>query len=98
MKKLIEDPETSYAKKDPSFVKKIVEDILSETVESRINRFNLNSFDETSIIKDSQNLISNEIEVKNVQITIYSEEEKEKYDPKLKSKFSRPYKPAIYLE
>jgi leucyl-tRNA synthetase len=98
MKKLIEDPETSYAKKDPSFVKKIVEDILSESVESRINRFNLNSFDEISIIKDSQNLISNEIEVKNVQITVYSEEVKEKYDPKLKSKFSRPYKPAIYLE
>jgi leucyl-tRNA synthetase len=98
MKKLIEDPETSYAKKDPSFVKKIVEDILSESVESRINRLNLNSFDEISIIKDSQNLISKEIEVENVQIVIYSEEEKEKFDPKSKSKFSRPYKPAIYLE
>ena len=98
MKKLIEDPETSYAKKDPSFVKKIVEDILSESVESRINRLNLNSFDEISIIKDSQTLIANEIEVKNVQIIIYSEEEKEKYDPKLKSKFARPFKPAIYLE
>ncbi|HSF00080.1 MAG TPA: leucine--tRNA ligase, partial [Nitrososphaeraceae archaeon] len=71
MKKLIEDPETSYAKKDPSFVKKIVEDILSESVESRINRLNLNSFDEISIIKDSQNLISKEIEVENVQIVIY---------------------------
>ena len=98
MKKLIEDPETSYAKKDPSFVKKIAEDILSESVESRINRINLNSFDEISIIKDSQNLITNEIGLENVQIVIYPEEEKVKFDPKSKSKFSRPYKPAIYLE
>jgi hypothetical protein len=56
MKKLIEDPETSYAKKDPSFVKKIVEDILSESV---IKNWpdKLNSFDEI-YNKRSQNLIS----------------------------------------
>ncbi|HEY6586850.1 MAG TPA: leucine--tRNA ligase [Nitrososphaeraceae archaeon] len=98
MKELIQDPETSFAKKDPSFVKKTVEDILSESIESRNNRLNLNSFDEISIIKDSHNLISNEIESENIPIFIYSEEEKEKFDPKSKSRFSRPYKPAIYLE
>jgi leucyl-tRNA synthetase len=98
MKKLIQDPETSYAKKDPSFVKKTVEDILSESVESRNNRLNWNSLDEISIIKDSENLISNEIEFENIRIIVYSEEEKEKFDPKSKSRFSRPYKPAIYLE
>jgi leucyl-tRNA synthetase len=98
MKKLIQEPESSYAKKDPSFVKKTIEDILSEPVESRSNRLNLNSLDEISIIKDSENLISKEIECENIQIIVYSEEEKEKYDPKSKSRFSRPYKPAIYLE
>ena len=98
MKKLIQDPETSYAKEDPAFVKKTVEDILSESVESRSNRLNLNSLDEISIIKDSENLISNEIEFENIRIIVYSEEEKEKFDPKSKSRFSRPYKPAIYLE
>jgi len=98
MKKLIQDPETSYAKKDPSFVKKTVEDILSESVESRNNRLNWTSLDEISIIKDSENLISNEIEFENIRIIVYSEEEKEKFDPKSKSRFSRPYKPAIYLE
>jgi leucyl-tRNA synthetase len=98
MKKLIQDPETSYAKTDPSFVKKTVEDILSESVESRNNRLNLNSLDEISIIKDSENLISNELEFENIQINVYSEEEKDKFDPKSKSRFSRPYKPAIYLE
>jgi leucyl-tRNA synthetase len=97
MKKLIQDPETSYAKEDPAFVKKTVEDILSESVESRSNRLNLNSLDEFSIIKDSENLISNEIEFENIRIIVYSEEEKEKFDPKSKSRFSRPYKPAIYL-
>jgi len=98
MKKLIQDPETSYAKKDPSFVKKTVEDILSESVEARNNRLNLNSVDEISIIKDSEKLISNEIEFENIRINVYSEEEKDKFDPKSKSRFSRPYKPAIYLE
>ena len=98
MKELIQDPETSFAKKDPSFVKKTVEDILSESIESRNNRLKLNSFDEISIIKDSHNLISNEIESENIPIFIYSEEEKEKFDRKSKSRFSRPYKPAIYLE
>jgi leucyl-tRNA synthetase len=98
MKQLIGDPKTSYAKKDPSLVKKIVEDILSESVEARVNRLNLNFFDEVSILKNSQNLISNEIEAENVEIIIYQEEEKEKFDPKSKAKFSRPYKPAVYLE
>jgi leucyl-tRNA synthetase len=97
MKQLIKDPETSYAKKDPSLVKKIVEDILSESAEARVNRLNLNSFDEVSILKNSHDLIINEIEVENVKIII-SREEQEKFDPKSKAKFSRPYKPAIYLE
>jgi leucyl-tRNA synthetase len=100
IRKLIEDHETSEAKHDPSLIKKIIEDILSDSLESRNNRLCINSFNESFVIEDCKKLIAKEITTKNnnIKIIVYTEDDKERFDPKNRSKFSRPFKPAIYLE
>jgi leucyl-tRNA synthetase len=96
MKVLLSDPQTAKAKTDPKLVQKMVEDILSSPVEARERRTALNAFSETSALADATSLISSENN--NAQVTIYSEDDEGKYDPKQKSKFARPFKPAIFME
>ncbi len=98
MKQLVNDPETAKAKNDPKLIRNIVEDILSDPIEARNRRLKLTVFDETFPLKDAKMLLS--IESGNVQaeIILHSEDDTQKYDPKEKSKYSRPFKPAIYIE
>ncbi len=99
MQNLINNPETSEAKHDPSLVKKMIEDILSASAESRSNRLQIKVLDESFIIEYGKELISTEITKNNpVKIIVYSENDPQRFDPKQRSKFSRPYKPAIYLD
>ena len=96
MKKLIADPDTAMAKTDPKLVQKMMEDILSAPLEARNRRLKLTEFDEVAAIQDAASLLS--AEVNRAKVIIYSEEDPSKHDPKLKAKFARPYKPAIYME
>jgi hypothetical protein len=34
----------------------------------------------------------------NAQVTVYSEEDKERYDPKQRATIAMPHQPAIYIE
>ena len=96
MKELLSDPQTMRAKTDPKLVQKMMEDILSSPLEARRRRIQLAGFDEPSALKDAASLIS--AENNKAEVLIYSEEDVDKYDPRQKSKFARPFKPAVYLE
>lgn len=105
MKKLIDEYKMEEVKKDPKLIMKIIEDILSEPVDSRTNRskLSIDEFDEEFILNDGKQFLLNEIRTGiendgNIEIIICSEEEQNKHDPKSKSKFARPFKPAIYIE
>jgi leucyl-tRNA synthetase len=56
----------------------------------------LPEFSEGEALMDASSLLS--AENNKAEIVIYSEEDPEKFDPKQKSKFARPFKPAIYME
>jgi leucyl-tRNA synthetase len=43
-------------------------------------------------------MLSSEFGIQETCIKIYYEDDPKIYDPKNKAKFSRPFKPAIYLE
>lgn len=96
MKQLIADPQTAKVKTDPKLVQKIIEDILSAPLEARSRRLELTDFSEIAAAQDAASLFSEEIN--KAQITVYSEEDSAKYDPKAKAKTARPFKPAIYME
>jgi len=96
IKSLIANKETEQIKKDPDFVKKTLNDILSDPVELRKGRMNIGQIDEKQIISSElSSLVKNDY---NVELSVFSESDSEKYDPKNKAKVARPFKPAILIE
>jgi leucyl-tRNA synthetase len=95
IKSLIADKETEEIKKDPDFVKKIVNDILSESQEERESKNRIGLIDEKKILSELNSLVQAEFEIIS---QVFSESDQDKYDPKNKSRTSRPYKPAILIE
>ena len=84
------------SKKAPDFVKKILNDILSESVELRKGKMDIEQIDESQIISSElASLVKNDY---NVELNVFSESDSEKYDPKNKAKTARPFKPAILIE
>jgi leucyl-tRNA synthetase len=99
MKEFVNDNEVKdLVKRNPDLVKKMIDDILSEAVEVRERRMKIDSFNEVIPLQDGISLLVNEIGNDHLEVNIYSEDNNDKYDPKQKSKLSRPYKPAIYIE
>jgi leucyl-tRNA synthetase len=99
MKEFVNDNEVKdLVKRNPDLVKKIIDDILSESVGVRERRIKIDSFDEKIPLEDAKSLLINEVGNNQLELYIYSEDDMDKYDPKQKSKFARPYKPAIYIE
>jgi len=96
IKSLIVNKETEQIKKDPDFVKKTLNDILPEPVELRKGRMNVGQIDEKQIISSElSSLVKNDYDV---ELSVFSESDSEKYDPKNKAKAARPFKPAILIE
>ncbi len=98
MKQLVKDPETAKVKNNPKLIRNIVEDILSDPIEARNRRLKLKVFDEIFPLNDAKMLFSLESGNAQAEIIVHSEDDTQKYDPKEKSKYSRPFKPAIYIE
>ena len=96
IRSLIANKDTEQIKKDPDFVKKILNDILSEPVELRKGRMDIGQIDEKQIISSElSSLVKNDYDV---ELSVFSESDSEKYDPKNKAKAARPFKPAILIE
>jgi len=96
IKSLIANKETEQIKKDPDFVKKTLNDILSDPVELRKGRIDIGQIDEKQIISSElSSLVKNDYDV---ELSVFSESDSEKNDPKNKAKAARPFKPAILIE
>jgi len=96
IKSLIANKETEQIKKDPDFVKRTLNAILSEPVELRKGRINVDQIDEKQIISSElSSLVKNDYDV---ELSVFSESDSEKHDPKNKAKAARPFKPAILIE
>ena len=95
MKELILDPETQDVKKNPDFVQKTIKDILSEPPEIRDTKLE-SKVDEKSFL--ASELLEIGRKEFGVEISIYSETDSEIYDPKVKARHARPFKPAILIE
>ena len=96
IKSLIANKETEQIKKDPDFVKKTLNDILSDPVELRKGRIDIDKIDEKQIISSElTSLVKNDYDV---ELDVFSESDSSKYDPKNKAKTARPFKPAILIE
>lgn len=98
MKGLVKDDEIKdIAKSNPELVKKMMGDILSESSDARLKKIQMQSFDEGRALNNAFTMIKQQIGESDIRLEIISEDD-DKYDPKEKSKLSRPFKPAIYIE
>ena len=95
---LISIEHKNLVKSNTDFIKKINEDILSLSPLEQERRINIGLFDEYNTLLDGIGLLSSEFGIQETCIKIYYEDDPKIYDPKNKAKFSRPFKPAIYLE
>lgn len=96
MKALIGNKETEQIKKNPDFVRKTIDDILSEPVELRNSKENIEEFNEEEFLhKELSSMIKKEYQV---NLEVFEESDSERYDPKNKARTARPYKPAILIE
>jgi len=99
MKEFVNDNEIKdFVKQNPELVKKMIDDILSESLEVRCRRTKIDSFDELIPLQDARSLLISEIGNDQLEVNIFSEDSSDKYDPKQKSKYARPFKPAIFIE
>jgi leucyl-tRNA synthetase len=111
MKALSKDPELSKTlKKNVNLIHKIIEDIISISIEVRRRRLELGeSFEELPAIKDAEKMISAESSTRPVEILVFQEEDQRgsgnvdfhsqrENRMHLKAGLSRPFKPAIYIE
>ena len=94
MKTLINDTSTSKVKESPDIVKRMIDDILSDPLDSRQRKVKL-TLDEVKVFEDAKSLLRKELDA---EVVIYSEDDQSKIDPKNKAKVARPYKPALYIE
>lgn len=94
MKALIADADTSRAKESPDMVKRMIEDVLSDPVDSRERKAAID-IDEATALGDAGSLLGKELDA---EIVVYGEEDPAKTDPKNKARMARPYKPALYME
>lgn len=103
MRKLISDlvdkPDIQkFVKSNPDFIRKTIDDILSLTPSQQNRRLINSAFDELETRQDLIFMITRYIGTPREKIFIYREDEENIIDTNKKARFSRPYKPAIYLK
>ena len=60
-----------------------------------INKLKIGALDEYVFLQSSISFLENELKTK---IIIFNEDDEQKFDPKNKAHFSKPSRPAIYIE
>ncbi len=96
MKDLVKDPELKKRGKDlPSFVQKVVGELLKMPEETRRKRTRFGSRDEVQAINHALRFLEGEFKAR---VELFDEEDESRYDPKGRAKISMPLRPAIYIE
>lgn len=99
------DPKVKgIVKKNTEFIKKTIEDILSLSPDERERRYDIREkFDESMPLDDAKSILSIEFNIPKENIFIFNEDDAAAaaaavIDPNNKAKYSRPFKPAIFLQ
>ncbi|MEM2146676.1 MAG: class I tRNA ligase family protein, partial [Candidatus Jordarchaeaceae archaeon] len=96
IKELLKDPEIQKKVKDlTSFLNRNIMEINMIAEEVKKRKLKTGVLCEKSIIEESKNFLQKEL---NAVISVYNEEDLDRYDPKNRASQSKPYRPAIYIE
>jgi leucyl-tRNA synthetase len=84
-----------HFKEVAGFASRMVKEVSTIPEKRRENMLTIKTLDERQVLGDAKDFLTQRF---NAQISIYGEEDKERYDPKNKAVVSAPYRPAIYVE
>jgi leucyl-tRNA synthetase len=77
------------------FAAKVVQEMGKMSEKRRANLLEIGTLKEKEVIEEAKDFLAGRFEAR---IIVYSENEKKRYDPKLKATLSMPCRPAIYIE
>tara|TARA_B100001971_G_C18226720_1_gene561000 strand:- start:650 stop:1999 length:1350 start_codon:yes stop_codon:yes gene_type:complete len=83
------------AKEVSLFTKKLIEEVKTVPLEMRKRRLTTKILNELNILKTATDFLENEF---GAEVSILSEDDPNKYDPRSRSGQSKPYRPAIFIE
>jgi leucyl-tRNA synthetase len=96
IKDLVKDPELQKKAKDlAAFLGKNIIEINTAAEDLRKRKLEAGALDEKTVIEEAKAFLQKEF---NAKVSVYSEEDPDKYDPKNRASQSKPYRPAIYME
>jgi leucyl-tRNA synthetase len=76
-------------------VPRILKNLTKVSGERKINMQKIGAVDEKAILQDAVGFLRERF---NAEVSVYGENDKERYDPKHRSVMAMPYQPAIYVE
>jgi leucyl-tRNA synthetase len=82
-------------RKVADFAKKVVDDLTSTPLDIARKRFTVGLLDENLVLKEFSNYLAKEL---SAEVSVFSEDDPSKYDPKNRAELAKPYRPAIYIE
>ena len=77
------------------FASKVVQEMSKIPEKRRANLLKIGTLKEKEVIEEAKDFLADRFKAR---IIVYSEDEKERYDPKLRARLSMPCRPAIYIE
>ena len=96
MKEIALDPATKPHMKEASkIVPKTLKAMTKLSSERKANMLRIKSVNEEEIVKGALRFLKERF---NAEVSVYSEESKERIDPKQRAEMAMPYQPAIYVE
>jgi len=96
MKELMKDEEMKrMAKEAAKFASQIVDEVNRTGPERKEQLLKIGTLDEAVILKEATEFLKREL---NADVKVYSEDDKQRYDPKNRAQLAKPYRPAIYVE
>ena len=96
MKEFSSNPELKSHMKDIAvLVPKIIKVATKLSTNRKINMIKIQEIDEKQVMQNALEFLKDRF---SAEISIYSEEDKERYDPKNRAPMAMPYQPAIYIE
>ena len=90
-----EDDLRGKLKEIAKFAPKLVKETGKMPEKRRANLLKVGKLKERGVIEDAKDFLADRFKA---NIIVYSEDEKERYDPKLRAMLSMPCRPAIYIE
>jgi leucyl-tRNA synthetase len=96
MKELMKNPDLkNVAKQVAAFVGQLVEEVNKMSDERKNRQLKAGVINENEALRAATVFFEREL---NADVSVYSEEDAKRYDPKKRAQLAKPYRPAIYIE